>query len=344
MLALVAWPLVACAAAGAQQTEYRLDESGEWVQTSAPEPGSDAARIAEARRLLAEEKPGRARRLLSEWIEEHKFTDSPFLADAYVLRGDAKTMDGDEYQALYDYELVAKEFQGSTAFVRALEREMEIAIRYLGGMKRRWLGMRIFGAKGEGEELLVRVQERMPGSALAERAGFELIRYYYRKRDLVMAAEMSSVFMHNFPRSQYRVRALEYRIKSNVGLFAGPEYDGAYLIEARLLIKLFVDDFPAEAERTGMGDAMLARLDESAAAQLLVNARWYLRQGDEAAARYTLAHLVRQHGLTVSASRAYQMMTERGWAGSVEAPGAVDESWLEEPADGAAPEGAGGTP
>src|SRR5690606_32200410 len=117
------------------------------------------------------------------WLEEHEQSDSPLLAQAFLLRGDAVLASGNEYRALYDYERVIIDFPGSPEYARAVERELEIGIRYLHGLRRKLWGIRFAGATDVGEELLVRVQERMPGSALAERAGIELADFYYRTRD-----------------------------------------------------------------------------------------------------------------------------------------------------------------
>jgi hypothetical protein len=329
VLALV----VGSTARAAAQTEYRLGPDGEWVVQSSPQPGTDAAFIADARTLLAERNFKQARRVLTRWIEEHKFTDNPWLAEAYLLRGDARQGTGDEYLALYDYKKITTDFQATTVFVTAIERELAIGISYLNGKRRRFLGIRWYNAETDAVELMTRIQEQMPGSVLAERAGFELIRYYYRKRDLRWTSEMAAIFMVNFPRSPYRALVLEYRVKSSWGLYAGPEYDGSYLIEARQLILQYMAEYPADAERTGIDEAALARIDESEAEQMYRVARWYMNQGDEASGRYTLRRLVRQHPLTVAAGRGYQMLVEKGWSVGIappgpqepEAPAGVDE-------------------
>lgn len=317
--------LVTAAARAGAQTELRLGPDGEWKQVAAPEPGTDAAFISDARTLLAKGKYSDARRVLTKWIDEHKFTDNQWLPEAYLLRGDARSGDGDEYLALYDYKKITSDYPSTAVFVTAIERELAIGIDYLNGKKRRWLGIRWYDAETDAVELMVRIQQQMPGSVLAERAAFELIRYYYRKRDLKGCSEMSAIFMVNFPRSRFRALVLEYRIKSNWGLYAGPEYDGSYLIEARQLILQYMAEFPADAERTGIDEAAIARIDESEAEQMYRIARWYMGQGDHASARYVLRRLVHDHPLTVAASRGYQLLEDKGWSVGILPPGPDEE-------------------
>ena len=262
------------------------------------------------------------------------------MPEALLLRGDARVAAGSEYKALYDYEEIIKLYPGSEQFVIALERELEIGIRYLSGLRRKFLGLRIDPANSTGEELLVRVQERLPGSRLAERAGLELANYYYRRSEMRQAAEAYEIFLVNFPGSEHRKFAMERRIKANIARFKGPRYDATGLIEARLLTEEFIELYPADAERAGLNDALLPWLDEAAASQVLESARWYFRRGDFPAARFTLRRLLRKHGGTAAATEALRIMHERGWIEPTPTPPTPpDTAPSDTPADTATPPG-----
>lgn len=313
----LAAPLVLLSLVGAhaqaQSREFQLDDETGWVQTAAPEPGTDAWVMAEARRHLAAEQPGKALKILNPWLEANKRTQNPYLPEAYLLRGDARVASDDEYKALFDYETVIRDFSGSDAFPKAVQREYEIGTRYINGMRRKFLGMRVENARPTGEELLIRVQERTPGSLLSEKAALDLADHYYRRREMKLASEMYDIFVANYPNSEHREYAELRQIKANVSRFKGPEYDAAGLVEARLLIEDFIRRNPGLAEREGITTGMLVRIDESAAQQLLTTANWYLKQGDEASARFTLRRLLRKHPTSAAASDAMDLMIERGW-------------------------------
>lgn len=305
--------LAAARVAGAQTTEYRLDKSGQWEAVSTPEQGTDAAVIAEARNHLAESRPDKAKTLLDKWIAAHENEDNKYLPEAYLLRGDATTAAGNEYKALYDYERVINHFAATEQFVTALERELDIGVRYVNGLKYRWLGVRIWDASDIGEELLIRVQERLPNSRLAERAGIELADYYYRTHDLELAGEAYELFLVNYPNSAYKQKAMKRRVYSAIGQYKGPMYNSASLIDAQALIKRFSTLYPSEAQEVGINDALVARLDESAAAELLESARWYMSEGDAVSARYTLSRLVQKYPSTAAGTLGLQILTDRGW-------------------------------
>ena len=308
-LALGVWSSPALA----QATEFTLEDDGAWEQTAAPEPGTDEHTMWQARRMLAEGRPERAVDLLGEWLEEYGRTRNPYLAEAYFLRGEARLANDREYNALFDYETVIRDFSATPFYARAVQREYEIGMAYLGGLRRRFLGVRIEGARGTGEELLIRVQERLPGSALAERAALDLAQHYYDRRQLKLAAEMYAIFRVNYPDSDQTRFAMLREIECNIARFKGPRYDGAGLIDAKLLIEQYRDVYPGESARSGVMDGLESWVDESAAQQVLDTARWYIKTNDEPSARFVLTRLINRHPGSDAAAEAVGMMQERGW-------------------------------
>lgn len=305
-LALLAGPAIA--------QEFILDERGDWRVESSPEPGTDEWVLAEAAAALARENPRAARDLLDPWIEANKRTDNPWLPRAYLLRGDARVMQRDEYKALYDYEAIIKQHPGSDVFETAVVREMEIAQNYLDGMRRKLWGLfRVEPARQLGEELMIRVQERLPGSRVSEDAAFRLAEHYYKTRRLDLAAEMYDIFLRNYPESENAKAALLGQIYSNVAQFKGPAYDASGLIEAQVLLDRFVRRYPADALRSGIAEGLGTRIDESRAEQMLETAGWYLKRGDGPSARFTYRRLLRRHPATNAAQIALREMEARGW-------------------------------
>lgn len=303
----------ASAEAGAAQAAATEDRSAE-----------EGRRIVdEARRLFDVGDARRAKNLLDPFIEENERKSNPWIAEALLTRGMSLEALTYEYTALYDYEAIAKRFPQSDAFPKAVERELEIALAYAGGKHRRWLGMRILDATDVAVELMIRVQERMPGSALAERAAIELADYYYNRRDIELAGEAYTLYIENHPKGPNRIKAEQRRIYCDIARFKGPRYDASGLLDAQARIRDFQRRYRAESEAAGLNEGLVARLDESMAAQLMESAEWYLKRGDEASARLTLRRLARERPTTMAGGRAIDMLQDRGW--------------FEEPAPQAAP-------
>ncbi|MBL8746805.1 MAG: outer membrane protein assembly factor BamD, partial [Phycisphaerae bacterium] len=249
----------------AQSSEYRLDESRQWVTVTPEAQSADASLITDARRRLAEDDPAGAQAILDPWIETNRRAGNRHMAEALLIRGDALLAQDREFMALYDYEEICKNHRESDAFTTAVERELGIAIRYANGLR-----LRIFGIRwGEPEDVLVelflRVSERLPRSQAAERAMIELADYYYRQRELAQAKDVYVSYLDSFPNGPNAIRARERRINCDVGRFKGPRYNAAALIDAKVQIEQFQRRYPAEAEATGLNSGLASRLDESMA-------------------------------------------------------------------------------
>lgn len=314
LVALFLWlALAAAAPAWAQQTTLELSEQG-WQAAQASEAiDDDEAAIREAWATLLGGQPARAKSMLSTWLRENRNRGNPWVPLALLVRGDAKVALGDEYDALYDYEEIARNHAGSPEFVKAAERELDIAVDYINGKRRKFLGLRITNARRDGEELLVRIAERLPGSQLAERAMLELGAHYRRTGEFGLARDVYGIFLEAFPTSTFYRVVLLARIEATFSQYNGPQYDGSGLLETEELLDVYELKYPGDLEVQAELDALRVRIDESQGQQLLGMAEVYLLRDEKASARYVLRRLLQEHPRTVAAQEALDILRERGW-------------------------------
>ncbi|MEQ8845953.1 MAG: hypothetical protein RIB58_13985 [Phycisphaerales bacterium] len=314
LVALFLWlALAAAAPAWAQQTTLELSEQG-WQAAQASEAiDDDEAAIREAWATLLGGQPARAKSMLSTWLRENRNRGNPWVPLALLVRGDAKVALGDEYDALYDYEEIARNHAGSPEFVKAAERELDIAVDYINGKRRKFLGLRITNARRDGEELLVRIAERLPGSQLAERAMLELGAHYRRTGEFGLARDVYGIFLEAFPTSTFYRVVLLARIEATFSQYNGPQYDGSGLLETEELLDVYESKYPGDLEVQAELDALRVRIDESQGQQLLGMAEVYLLRDEKASARYVLRRLLQEHPRTVAAQEALDILRERGW-------------------------------
>ncbi|MEM8782432.1 MAG: outer membrane protein assembly factor BamD [Planctomycetota bacterium] len=295
--------------AWAQET-FELTGEG-WTQVGAPEPGTPEAELQAIRRALAEDRAKDALALADAWVEANP--DSGYLPMALLLRGDAKVARRDYWDALYDYEQIILSYPASAEYLTAVEREFAIAQVFLDGWRRKLLGIPVLPTDGEGEELLIRVQERAPGSRVGHDASLALADYYFRQQEMSLAAEAYDLFMENYPDSERREWALLRLIQSNLARFKGPRFDGTGLIEADERLQQYALEFPASAERIGV-PALRERINESLARRDLSTAGWYVRRNDPVAAATMYRRLVQEFPQTRAAREAIAWLEERGLA------------------------------
>lgn len=276
-------------------------EDGQWLKERSAPPDSMEGRLQTVRKLLAQDENDQAIKLLKQWIKD--YPNSPLQAEARLLLGDAKTQKKHYYSALFDYEFVIRAYPASEQYATALEREFEIARLFVNGMKRRFLGVRILPAKGEGEELLIRIQERAPNSEIGEKASLELADYYYRDGEMINAADAYDLFLINYPRSVNREWAMLRLIQSNLARFKGPQFDPTGLIDARTRLVQYQREYPAAAERIG-ASALIVRINQSMAQKDLVMAQWYEQTNQDVSAAYLYRRLIEDHPESPAAEKA----------------------------------------
>ncbi len=279
------------------QQRYDL-EDGDWVKQPVHEPGSPEGKLNAIRKLIAQGEGKKAKHAADDWIEAHE--GHALLAEAYLIRGDANVARKHFFKSLYDYEYVIRQFMGSEQFHTAMEREFELAKLFAGGMNRRLWGMRILPATDEAEEILVRIQERSPGSELGEMASLMLADYYFDKPQMDSATEAYDLFLINYPRSERREWAMLRLIQANLARFKGPRFDATGLIDAGQRLKTYRAEYPSSAQRIGVG-ALLIRIDESLAMRDMVAADWHVKRKQSLSAIYLYQRVVTDYPQTAAA-------------------------------------------
>ncbi len=280
------------------QEVLKLSADDRWMPPADADPDSPASQLRQAQLSLARGDASRAYNLVNGWID--RFPADPLRAHALLLRGDALLAQGDEFKALYDYEELVRLYSGSDVFVTALQREFSIAKAYANGLKRKFFGtFRWLNADEEAQEVLIRIQERLPGSELAEQAGMELADFYFRKRDLQLAAEAYDLFVQNYPRSRQVEKARLRLIYSLCASYKGPLYDARGLFEASARLKELQALDPITAQRVG-ADALLVRIYESEASKLLSEAGWYEYTGDPISGELYIRRLVTRYPKSIA--------------------------------------------
>ena len=287
------------------QQRFRLD-GGRWQQQTQVAPNSSEGQIQAIRKALAENRPAEAQDMADLWIEANE--GHPLEVEAYLLRGDAKAAQQEYYDSLFDYEYVIRVYPSSEQFITALEREFQIARIFAGGMKRKWLGMRILSARHEAEEIFIRIQERLPGSELGESAMMALGDLYYEQAEMGSAAEAYELFIENYPRSELRERAMIRLIYANLATFKGPQYDPTGLIEAQQHIAQFREQYPVAAERMG-ATALTVRSREMLALTQMTQADWYRRRGNKVSAMYMYRKIIADYSDTAAATISARQLT-----------------------------------
>ena len=236
-----------------------------------------------------------------------KHRDAPDRDRALFLLAEAYYPYGDRTRAFYHLDELMDTYGESRLFYPALEKQYQIADAYLRGYKNRLFGMPILGAEEDGVEMLFRIQERSPGSPLAERALLRTADYYYDKAIYDLAADAYGFYARRYPRSPLTERVLLRRAYASLAQFRGLNYDATPLVDAKAQLEAYRGVHPESAERENVA-AVIERINATLAAKLYDTAAFYIRTHEPRAAAYTYRYLISRYPDSREASQAHRQL------------------------------------
>lgn len=286
--------LLAATAAAAPGT-WVQDSDGQWRQidqptTAATEPVV-APELNRVERLIEGRKFSAAVERGIDWLVTPENRGSPIRDRALFLVAQALFGDGDRVKAFYYLDELLDTYPESPLYFPALEVQYRIADAYLNGYRLRWLGMPLFNAEEEGVEMLYRIQARVPGSTLAEKALLRTADHYYSQQDYDFAGDAYAAFLRQYPRSPHVPRVRLRRAYASLAQFTGLRFDATPVIDGREQLRAIAALYPDLAAEEKV-PALLQRIDAVLAEKLLVRADFYGRTKQPDACAYTLKYVM----------------------------------------------------
>ncbi len=295
-------------AAPAAPPAWELKPGGQWQQatspTSQPAPDDTLDRVEE---MLQSKQSEAAHKLCLAWILSHK--DHPLRDRAVYLLGMANFMNGDRIEACYDFDEVMDLYPNSRFFYPSLEQQYIIADQFLRGYKRRFLGMAILDCTSEATEMLYRIQQRAPGSPLAEKSLLRVADYFYSQSDFDLAFDSYAAYVRGYPKSPHVPRVRLRMAFSSLAQFRGIRFDATPIIDARQQLLDIARMYPDLAEQENVA-SIISRIDESLAKKLLDTAAFYKRTHQPASSAYYYKYVIKQYPDSPEAKIAAERMAQ----------------------------------
>lgn len=308
----MALSLALAAPASAESKTFEFSGDGQWSQVAAPatalEAGSAATQPAgpiptldRVEHLLRERRSKQAEKLAIKWVlanPAHPQRDRGLFLIARSLY-----QYGNRIRAYYYLDQLMDEYPSSPHFYAALELQYTIADKYLDGYKRRFFGIPAFHAYDEAVEMLYRIQNRSPGSQLAEKALLRTANFYYNNQDYDFAADTYAAYLRTYPRSPQTQRVKLRQAYSLYAQFRGPRFDATPVIDAREQLRSLAAQSPQLAAEENI-PALVEQLDRNLARKLYVTGDFYRRTDEPEGAAYTFKYLTKAYPDTPEADRA----------------------------------------
>ena len=306
-LLLVAQSLLAQSLPAAEPKTWDLAGRGQWAEVRQPQPTATQpvanAELDKAEQLLAADNPSRAQDVLLDWIRVPQNRLAPDRDRALFLLADAYYRKDERITAFYHLDELLDFYPESRFFSPALEKQFRIADEFLKGHKRKLLGFRVLSAEDEAIDMLFRIQERAPGSPLAERALRRTADHYFATSQFELAGDAYAAYARSYPRSPQIGRVRLQQAFSSFARFHGTRFDSTPLIDARAQFEDVKVRYPDLAEQANV-QKFIDTINQTLARKLLGTADYYSRTSKPKAAAYTLLTLMATYPRTPAADQA----------------------------------------
>lgn len=255
------------------------------------------------RRAAALIDAGDGRRAFRQLADRFESQPQAAYPDAALwLAANALIADGRRIKAFYYLDQLMDEHSESPLYYNAALKQYEIAESYLQNRSDRWFFIPL-RRYDEAVEMLFRVQQRLPGSPLAEQALKRSGDFYFARRDYDFAEDAYGVFIDRFPRSSIIPAVRLKQAYANVLQYDGPRYDSTALLDAGTQLRQFAAEHPEMAQQQNV-PRLLAWIDEQLARKLMIEADYYRRTGEPEATRLLLSQVAAQYPDTSQARQA----------------------------------------
>jgi outer membrane assembly lipoprotein YfiO len=240
-----------------------------------------------------------------DWVKHHA-SKAPQRDRALYLIALAKFRvdSGDDRVSAYYYlDELMDEYPDSKLFYPALQQQYVIADAYLNGHKAKFFGLPILSMDEEAIEILYRIQQRSPGSPLAEKSLIRTCDFYYSTGEYELAHDAYGFFLKNYPRSPLVPMVMLRKAFSSLAQFRGVRFDPTPMIDARAELTDVITAYPALAKEEDLAP-IISRIDEALARKLLVTADFYNRTHAPKGAVYVYRYLIDTYPDSVDAATA----------------------------------------
>jgi outer membrane assembly lipoprotein YfiO len=238
--------------------------------------------------LLSRGQHREARKLALKWEKANRA--SPIRDRVLYQIAQAYFQYGDRHRSFFHLDELMDTYPQSRFFYPALELQYRIADEYLNGYKQRVFKTPAVRVTGEAIEMMYRIQQRSPGSPLAEKALLRTADFYFADANYELASDTYAAYARAYPRSPAVPRVRLRGAYSSLAQFRGLRYDATPLVDARTQFQTIVADYPDLAAEENLPD-VLARIETTFARKGNVTGDFYRRTNAPNGAAYHYQHV-----------------------------------------------------
>ncbi len=233
--------------------------------------------VSEIKGLIADGQTKAAKKAIKEFREAYPEAAGEDF-DAFV-KGELYFSRGKFIRSIRAYDEFLDEYPGSMLYDAALEREYSIGLAYLGGQKKRVLG--VFAIKGyaEGEKIMERIVDRAGDGPTGIKASLAVADSLEERGKFGEAYFKWSEISTRWPTGEMGEGALLGMGRCKHAAYQGPSYDVSSLKSARSYYEEYMRRYPEKAEEYEI-DKKLEQITEQLAYKEYRIGLYYDKKGD----------------------------------------------------------------
>jgi outer membrane protein assembly factor BamD (BamD/ComL family) len=304
IIAVTAVILLISARPGFSAETWRLDREGQLQAVS--DADKYLLAVSEIKKLV---NMGETE-AVGEAIEKLK-KDFPEIAgpdlDAF-LEAEMLYCEGEFTKAGRAYKKFLSEHPQSELYEAVLDRQFAIATAYLGGQKRRVLGVFKMRGYAAGERLMDGISDRSGDSPMARKAVQAIAENYEKRGKYAEAFDRWSEISSRWPTGESGKKALLSMARCKYAAYRGPKYDSTNLISAKGYYERFKLRYPTDAEDIDV-DGILKQIEEQLAYKQFSIGEYYQQTGNTQAGNLYYQMVVDNWPESTAAKIAKEKMT-----------------------------------
>jgi outer membrane protein assembly factor BamD (BamD/ComL family) len=258
---------------------WRLNEEGQWKAVSAEDKYLLA--VAEIKKSVNMGETSAVRGAIDKLKKDFPETAGPDL-DAF-MQAEMLYASGKFTRAVRSYDKFLAEFPKSDLYESALDRQFAIATAFLGGQKKRVLGVFIMSRYAEGIKLMERISDRTGNAPIGVKAAVAVAQSYERRGKFTEAYLKWSEISSRWPTGDVGKESLLSMARCKHAAYKGPKFDVSNLISAKSYYENFKLRYPEDAEKIGV-DKILKDIEEQLAYKEFNTAEYYRQTGNRQSA------------------------------------------------------------
>lgn len=286
---------------------WRLGEEGQWKTVSGEDKYLLA--VAEIKNLINTGQTKAVGQAVDKLKQDFPETAGPDL-DAF-MEAEMLFCEGKYTRAVRSYDKFLAEFPKSALYEAALDRKFAIGTAFLGGQKKKLLGVFMISRYDEGIKVMERISDQSGDAPIAKKAATAIAQSYEKREKYNEAYHKWSEISTRWPGGQIGQEALLNMARCKHAAYRGPKYDSSNLVSAKSYYENYKLRYPEAAEEIDV-DKILNQIEGQMAYKEFSIGEYYQKTANNQSAALYYQMVTSNWPETTAAKMTKDKTTEKG--------------------------------